>query len=315
MKNYAFYQDFNSKYLIIFFVFFYLVSAASPSYSQEPKRIYFVGNSVTDTLNYKGLIALAKNHGQPVIGRQIIPGAPLEWLWQHPNKGFTNAPYGYPKNAFDNFVWDAISLQPFNRLLESDLNIINKYINMAKPHSPNFTLYIYSRWPKNPNESNKKPKDLKLTAKVWSDLFGRTYTGKWDSTNETKDYFVKLTKAVREKYPAIPTFMVPVGQVFQALNDKMAKSEIPGYSSIWDLYVDAVHVNKVGSYIAGLTYFSTMYATDPRGIAVPSEYGAVPKQIAAIIQETVWDVVRNEPLTGIIEQQHAPDKKLKPNKK
>lgn len=44
-------------------------------------RVYFVGNSVTDTERYDALRQLAESRGhvQP-WGRQMIPGAPLEWL-------------------------------------------------------------------------------------------------------------------------------------------------------------------------------------------------------------------------------------------
>jgi hypothetical protein len=40
-----------------------LALVAVPASAQEAKtfRVYFVGNSVTDTINYRGLEALAKN--------------------------------------------------------------------------------------------------------------------------------------------------------------------------------------------------------------------------------------------------------------
>ncbi len=289
--------DFKNTYVFLLTVFF--VICASPSYSQVSKRVYFVGNSITDTLQYEGLKKLAESQGNQLIwGRHIIPGSPLEWLWQHPNNGFTKQPYGYPKNGFVNYVWDSISLEPFDRLLANDTKIIEDYVNLAKPHSPNFKLFLYSRWPRNPYGNN--PKDPRLTAKVWDDLFIRKYTGRWDGTNETQDYFVTLTQAIHTKYAnKTPTFMVPVGQVFQALNAKMAQGKVSGYSSIWDVYVDTIHVNKVGSYIAALTYYSTLFAADSRGLVVPAEYGEIPKPVVSIIQETVWDVVRNEPLAGV----------------
>ncbi len=303
MNKNTFFLDMNLRCLCAFFLFFFLLLPASPSYSQVTKRIYFVGNSITETLNFNGLTELVESRGNTHIwGRHIIHGASLEWLWLHPNNGYTKAPYSYPNNAFVNYVWDAISLEPFYRLLGNDLEIIDNYINLAKPQSPSFKLFLYSRWPRTPY--GRSPKDSRLTAKVWNDLFNRTYTGKWDGSNESKDYFVKLTKAVRTKFTTIsPAYMVPVGQVFQALNNKMAQGQVPGYSSIWDVYTDGIHVNRVGSYIAALTYYSTLYKSDPRGIGVPAVYGLIPAEIVTVIQKTVWDIVRTEPLAGIAKSQ------------
>jgi hypothetical protein len=86
------------------------------------ESVYFIGNSVTDTLRYDGLAAMAAARGktQP-WGRQMIPGAPLEWLWTHPGDGFTQAPYGYPTNGLPKYAWDVLSLQPFDRDLSSDV--------------------------------------------------------------------------------------------------------------------------------------------------------------------------------------------------
>ncbi len=46
---------------------------------QKPLRVYFVGNSVTDTINYRALAELAKSRDHKhVWGRHMIPGAPLQ---------------------------------------------------------------------------------------------------------------------------------------------------------------------------------------------------------------------------------------------
>lgn len=67
---------------------------------ESPLRVYFVGNSVTDTINYRGLAELAKSRGHKhVWGRHMIPGAPLQWIWQHPKDGFQEQPFGHYPNA------------------------------------------------------------------------------------------------------------------------------------------------------------------------------------------------------------------------
>ena len=65
--------------------------------SEEMLRVYHVGNSVTDTINYNGLRQLAESRGHKyVFGRHMIPGAPLSWIWGHPNEGFAELRMGCP---------------------------------------------------------------------------------------------------------------------------------------------------------------------------------------------------------------------------
>ncbi|HEY9666098.1 MAG TPA: hypothetical protein V6C91_04800, partial [Coleofasciculaceae cyanobacterium] len=63
------------------------------AYSKQTLRVYHIGNSVTDTINYNGLRQLAQSRGhQYIFGRHMIPGAPLSWIWQHPTEGFREEP-------------------------------------------------------------------------------------------------------------------------------------------------------------------------------------------------------------------------------
>ena len=105
-------------------------------------RVYFVGNSVTDTINYGALAELAKSRGyQQVWGRHMIPGAPLQWIWQHPKDGFQEQPFGHYPNALAKHQWDVLSLQPFDRHLEGndgDLTMAKNFIDLALPKSPDF---------------------------------------------------------------------------------------------------------------------------------------------------------------------------------
>jgi hypothetical protein len=71
---------------VIATTFFLPVTALA---GDRPLRTYFVGNSVTDTIRYGSLAKLAGSRGHTLTwGRDMIPGAPLSWLWQHPDDGF-----------------------------------------------------------------------------------------------------------------------------------------------------------------------------------------------------------------------------------
>ena len=176
---------------------------------------------MTDTINYRALAELAKGRGHNhVWGRHMIPGAPLQWIWQHPKDGFQEQPFGHYPAALANYQWDVLSLQPFDRHLDGkdgDLAMAKNFIDLALPKSPDLQVYVYARWP-------RQGKDDFDTA--WL----KKYTGGWDNTNETKDYFERLTRELRQAYPKLrkPILMVPVGHVMYELNQQMKAGQVPG---------------------------------------------------------------------------------------
>ncbi|MFM7424449.1 MAG: Calx-beta domain-containing protein [Elainella sp.] len=125
------------------------------------------------------------------------------------------------------------------------------------------------------------------------------YSSGWQNT-ESRSYYDTLAQGLRSAHPDLPpTQLVRVGEVLYALNQRMKNGQVPGYTSIWDLYTDHVHLNNVGSYIVGATYYATLYRSTPLSIPIPSDYGSVPAATAQIIQQTIWDVVSVErPLGG-----------------
>jgi hypothetical protein len=267
------------------------------AYSNQTLRVYHVGNSVTDTINYEGLRQLAQSRGhQYVFGRHMIPGAPLSWIWEHPEDGFSEEPFGYYPNALPNYQWDVLTLQPFDRNLDGndgDVVMAKNYINLALPKSPNLRIYIYSRWPRRDEDGS-----LDVDSK-WL----REYTGGWDGTQETKDYFERLTLELRKAYPKIQEriLMVPVGDVLYELEQRMKAGQVPGYSSITQVYSDGIHFNEVGSYIVGCTFYATLYKENPKGLAA-NPYNVNNPELVSQIQDAVWKVVSTHRFSGVASQ-------------
>jgi len=268
-----------------------LVAPQVPAQDAKPLRVYFVGNSVTDTINYRALAELAKSRGhQQIWGRHMIPGAPLQWIWEHPRDGFQEQPFGHYPTALADHPWDVLSLQPFDRHLDGqdgDLTMAKNFIDLALPKSPDLQVYVYARWP-------RQGKDDFDTA--WL----KKYTGGWDGTNETRDYFERLTRELRNTCPNLkrPVRMVPVGHVMYELNQRMKAGVVPGHKEIKDVFADGIHLNHVGYYVVGCTYFATLYRENPQGL--PAEpYQVTDPKLAEAIHDTVWKVVSTQELAGV----------------
>jgi len=71
------------------------------------------------------------------------------------------------------------------------------FIDLALAKSPDLRVYIYARWPRQGKED-------------FDTAWLKKYTGGWDNTNESKDYFERLTLELRKAYPRLKILMVPV---------------------------------------------------------------------------------------------------------
>jgi hypothetical protein len=298
---------------------FLALSTSTPVHA-APLRIFYIGNSVTDTINYQGLANLAASRNIEVLwARHMTPGAPLFILWRD-STGLTEGDFGPSKKALTEFPWDIVTVQPFDRLLtsdngtEGDLEIIPQMIDAQLKQNPQVQFYVYARWPRmlrpdgtrfefdkydyDPTKPGNRP-DLAQVAD-WHTLWNRKFSGGWDYTFETRDYFEQVVAGLRRARPnmARPVLMIPVGDVFDALGKKMKAGQVPGFDNVWLLYNDPIHMNTYGSYLTALTFYATMFRQDPTGL--PTEpYGSISPELAKIFQQTVWEVVKSHPLSGV----------------
>lgn len=280
-----------------------LTGILSITQAQITNRIYTFGNSVTDGINFSGFQAIANQKGNShIFGRHMIPGSPLFFLYNSTSSGFKEDPYGYWPTALGNYDWDCISFQPFDRDIsgsEGDFTTIEKWVNYIKSKRTNVSqlqTYIYSRYPRTINNI-QNPNDPSLTASLWNDLWlGNSNQGQ---SQERKSYFERLLTTFKganllPKQPAI----IPAGDVMYSLNNKIVQGKLSGYTAIWQFYSDGIHMNNVGSFMLGATFFATMYKQDPRGLTVPSQYGTIPNAIRDTILQTIYEVVFTHPFSG-----------------
>jgi len=286
-------------------------------------RAYFIGNSVTDTIRYRELAKLAATRGINLSwGRQMIPGAPLEWLYTHSSDGFSEEPFGPWPKALADFPWDAISFQPFDRHLHDkndrgedlgDVPIIVKWAGLAAKQNPEVQVYLYARWPRVAREGKSLPFDRNdydpakpgsgndlSKADDFSARWEAKYSGGWDNSNEGRDYFESLLREVRQALPGLkkPPLLVPVGHVMNELHQQMKSGKVPGYANIYQLFKDGIHLNEAGAYLVGCTFFATLLKQSPVGL--PTEpYGTIDPALADRIQRTVWSIVAANPYAGV----------------
>lgn len=278
-------------------------STSAAAVTQRPNRAYFIGNSVTDAINQENLRQLSLERGNFMPwGRQVIPGSPLEFLWNSPTGGFVNAPYNHPQAAFTNpdWSWDSIILQPFDRQLASDLDYSQRFISLAKTNAANADtqFYVYSRWPRRDANGSLD----------YQSKWDRAYTGA-NGTEESRAYFEQVMFGLRDQNPTFgkPILLVPVGDVLYEFDRRAEAGLIPGFTDVVQLYSDGIHFDvlpqfgnvAIGSYLVGLTYYATLFKADPAGLTT-NPWGVVDPALDAAIKDLVWDVVSVHPHAGVI---------------
>ncbi len=138
------------------FVTCVVVLAIGSAAAKEPLAVFHVGNSLTDQAY--GMHDIAKARGQQTkFGRHMIPGAPLQWLWDHRAEGF-RAPDG--DQAADEILksnkWDALILQPFGRPADNSIEYGSKYAAAAYAGNPDCQVYVFANYPDIGKEQEKK---------------------------------------------------------------------------------------------------------------------------------------------------------------
>ena len=257
-------------------------------------RGYNIGNSVTDTINPSKLEIISNdNLARYIWARQTVLGAPLEVIQQSPLAGFIREPYGYPGNAFVNYTWDILSLQPFDRNLVADVPACQYFLNMFFSRVENLQarILIFSRWAAQigeltPGSNTYPPYDVEM-------LWARPAT-----EFQSKLYFQSLLIELRLLYPAQKIDICPVGDAVLLLDREAKAGRVPGIATAKDLFIDGIHFSEIGSYLVGCVYYATMFKEDPAPLGF-APYLGVTQPLADKIQAIAWDTVLDHPYSGV----------------
>jgi hypothetical protein len=291
-----------------------------------PLSVYLTGNSLTDGTRYKGLAAMLATAGRPVaLGRQTGSGfSQADNLYLH--KGYITSgvmtsdpsrvdPFGNYVNAFANFKWDALTLQPNDRHLFTDINknapaaeqneaeipMSLAFMKKLAKNSPDAQVFIYSR-PARRTDVNIAGDVVTGKTFDYSAEWSKTYVDTSDANVLTRSYVEQLMTGLRKAQSANattkamrPVRLIPVGEAYYNVDQmiKAGKFNDTYVKSIFDFYVDGSHPRgDTGSYLIALTFYAALTGRDPRGVAPNDSYlNPPPGKLAARVQRLIQDAV------------------------
>ena len=285
----------------------------------EALRIHYFGNSLTDQLKYDHFKRLADETGHPLEWkREMAPGVPVSFWWSRKDK--------WEKKLTDEH-WDVVTLQPFQNF-EIEYQASEEFARFLKEKQPDVQLYIYAQW--QARKTGNWLTDFMRQSEVapeggWTgscrEKAGQAFwlenvaaeareAGMPARVERTlKNQYELTVQALRARVPMTNSVkLIPAGHVLELLYGKMRAGLVPGYASPYEFYIDGIHLNNVGSYLVGCTFYATIFGANPVGLPVGdyqgdprhhSDHYPISDELARVIQETVWEVVATHPLTGV----------------
>lgn len=259
-------------------------------------RTFHIGNSLTDTVD-NWLKPVAESAGRQLdFHRFTIPGAPTDWLWEHPATGFGD-------NRFlEAFLVlapiDHIFTQPFaghGRAVDNEADFSGRFFAACREHSPDVQAWLYVQWP------GPKMDDRWSMAKG-DDLLPKNLAPATDYTAAVQNH-IAYTELVRDKimetWRGEPILIVPAGMALAELKEQIAAGKVPGMTDFFAaIYADGIHLTPKGRLLVSNVFYGCIYRESPAGATGALNSGLTPEQLA-IFQQIAWEAVTGYPPAGV----------------
>ena len=195
-----------------------------------------------------------------------------------------------------------MTLQPFSLSTpRQEYEAFKSLVQLARqnPDNQDTRFYVYANWPVMPEaevtffDAWHDPSPVDPDA----DLVRRDAEFDWIYDQLVSD----------PELAGVDIQMISVGDVIAELDLRMRAGLIPAYLDGKRLYRDAVHLDKIGQFVAANTFMATLFERDPMGTPANSQFnmfrGAEQLQplddaLIEAIQDAVWYVVGQELLPG-----------------
>ncbi|MCX7566452.1 hypothetical protein OS189_08875 [Sulfitobacter sp. F26169L] len=275
----------------------YTVSLPAPA---GPLNVYHLGHSLVGR-DMPAMLAQLAPSGH-AYASQLGWGAPLRAHWEPdvPVNGFeteNNHPRFLPaKDAVQSGQFDALVLTEMVELADAiryhdSVHYLGNWAALARAARPDVRLYLYETWHNTDDPAG------------WLARIDGDFDALW------------LDRLVLPAVAQIkaPVYVIPAGQALgafvRALEQRGGVGNIASRDALFartpEGAVDTIHLGDLGAYLVALTHYATLYQRSPLGLplALKRADGTIadaPDAAAGVLmQNTVWDVVRKTPYSGV----------------
>lgn len=258
---------------------------------------FHIGNSLTDTV-VPWMEPIAASAGESLqFHRFTIPGAPTDWLWDHPGSGFGD------NRVAQAFLIHApithIFTQPFaghNRDITNEADYSRRFYEEARKHSPDIQAWLYVQWPDKAFSDNWSKGEGAAKG-----LTGVAPAQTWEAAipNYLRYAEAVQTRIQKDGYKGKPVRIVPAGVALATLKKEIESGKVPGMTDFFkECFSDDLHLSAKGAYFVSLAHYCCIYGKSPVGNVGALQSGLTPEQ-TRIFGRIAWDTVREYPFAGL----------------
>lgn len=210
-------------------------------------------------------------------------GANLAWQREHPDfADGANPTVALGDRPFDVLVLtEAIPIEQHFTYSGSVDNALF-FIGLAYGQNPNVQVYLNETWDH-------------LTVDDWR-----------SQIVTDRAIYDQIIDGVNARFEGRDLFIIPGGQGMRALTDRVREGGVPGISNVEQLFADDIHLSDLGWYFIACVHYATLFQRSPVGVPVATTdragfpfLSAPSPEAARVMQEIAWEVVSNDPRSGV----------------
>lgn len=209
---------------------------------------------------------------------QVINGAPLRFNWDNGAiaQG-VNARVVLPGGDYDTvIVTEAIPLD--DQLRENDTEgFAKRYYDLAQSANADTRFFIYETWHAIGADTNAWRAQIETDLPKWQGIV--------DHVNATAPA------------GAPAAMVIPAGQAMAELHDRIEAGDVPGVSSIRDLFSDDIHLNDTGNWFVAALHASAVTGVDAAALPLDTfniygaPFGGPDGALAQVLADVIDDTL------------------------
>ena len=230
------------------------------------------------------------------IGKSTTPGSSLSARWTTP-PGF-----GAPDARHGIGSWELLSITERVPLLYEGGSTQAWYIQGIQDQRNALSQFVNNAW----NNGNLGKGAATLLWTTWVNIDGSD--GDFRNMLDVQGReWERMQDHANERRPAgaPPVYIIPGHKMMARLYDDIQRGIVPGISNIGEFFSDAIHTNERGAYAIAMIHYACIFNRSPVGLpnnllpTAPSGTPTPTPELAAYLQQMVWDVVTSYDRTGI----------------